>query len=74
MTSSRELATLYIPRYHVHMGVYMVYLNKFKLESLKVVEDYIHVLVSATPQHTIPNMVKVLNRSTSKAIHRKPEC
>ncbi|MEH2412767.1 transposase [Nostoc sp.] len=29
-----------------------------KVESLEVVEDHVHVLVSATPQHTIPNLVK----------------
>lgn len=34
--------------------------DKFKVESLEVVEDHVHVLVSATPQHTIPNIVKML--------------
>jgi len=31
----------------------------FRVESLEVVSDHVHVLVSATPQHTIPNMVKM---------------
>jgi putative transposase len=34
-----------------------VILYKFKVESLEVVEDHVHALVSATPQHTIPNIV-----------------
>ncbi len=37
-----------------------IFFYKFRVESLEIVEDHVHVLVSATPQHTIPNMVKVL--------------
>lgn len=41
---------------------------KFRVESLEVVEDHVHVLVSATPQHTIPNMVKVLKGISARKL------
>ena len=43
-------------------------LYKFKVESLEVVEDHVHVLVSATPQHTIPNIVKMLKGVSARKL------
>ncbi|QSJ20694.1 IS200/IS605 family transposase [Nostoc sp. UHCC 0702] len=44
---------------------------KFKVESLEVVEDHVHVLVSATPQHTIPNIVKMLKGISARKLFLK---
>lgn len=46
-------------------------LYKFKVESLEVVEDHVHVLVSATPQHTIPNIVKMLKGISARKLFLK---
>ncbi|MBD2532419.1 IS200/IS605 family transposase [Nostoc flagelliforme FACHB-838] len=46
-------------------------LYKFKIESLEVVEDHVHVLVSATPQHTIPNIVKMLKGISARKLFLK---
>lgn len=46
-------------------------LYKFKVESLEVVEDHVHVLVSATPQHTIPNIVKMLKGIAARKLFLK---
>ena len=43
----------------------------FKIESLEVVEDHVHVLVSATPQHTIPNIVKMLKGISARKLFLK---
>lgn len=43
----------------------------FRVESLEVVEDHVHVLVSATPQHTIPNMVKMLKGISARKLFLK---
>lgn len=43
-------------------------LYKFRVESLEIVEDHVHILVSATPQHTIPNMVKVLKGISARKL------
>jgi len=41
------------------------------VESLEVVEDHVHVLVSATPQHTIPNIVKMLKGISARKLFLK---
>lgn len=46
-------------------------LYKFRVESLEVVEDHVHVLVSATPQHTIPNLVKMLKVISARKLFLK---
>lgn len=46
-------------------------LYKFKVESLEVVEDHVHILISATPQHTIPNIVKVLKGISARKLFLK---
>ena len=46
-------------------------LYKFKVESLEVVEDHVHILVSASPQHTIPNIVKVLKGISARKLFLK---
>ena len=46
-------------------------LYKFRVESLEVVEDHVHVLVSATPQHTIPNIVKILKGISARKLFLK---
>lgn len=46
-------------------------LYKFKVESLEIVEDHIHILVSATPQHTIPNIVKMLKGISARKLFLK---
>ena len=46
-------------------------LYRFKVESLEVVEDHVHVLVSATPQHTIPNIVKMLKGISARKLFLK---
>jgi putative transposase len=38
---------------------------------LEVVEDHVHVLVSATPQHTIPNIVKMLKGISARKLFLK---
>jgi len=43
----------------------------FRVESLEVVSDHVHVLVSATPQHTIPNMVKMLKGISARKLFLK---
>ncbi len=40
----------------------------FKVETLEIVEDHVHALVSATPQHTIPNIVKVLKGVSARKL------
>jgi putative transposase len=40
----------------------------FGIESLEVMPDHVHVLVSATPQHFIPDMVKALKGATGRRI------
>lgn len=44
---------------------------KFKIETLEIVEDHVHALVSATPQHTIPNIVKVLKGVSARKLFLK---
>ncbi|ACK71074.1 transposase IS200-family protein [Gloeothece citriformis PCC 7424] len=43
----------------------------FRIESLEIVSDHVHVLVSATPQHTIPNIVKVLKGISARKLFLK---
>lgn len=43
----------------------------FKVESLEVVSDHVHVLVSATPQQTIPNIVKYLKGISARKLFLK---
>jgi len=43
----------------------------FRVESLEVVEDHVDVLVSATPQHTIPNIVKMLKGISARKLFLK---
>lgn len=46
----------------------------FGIESLEVVPDHVHVLVSATPQQTIPTIVKMLKGiSARRMFQRHPE-
>lgn len=43
----------------------------FKVESLEVVSDHVHALISASPQHRIPEMVKVLKGISARKIFLK---
>lgn len=43
----------------------------FRIEQIEIVSDHIHVLVSATPQHTIPNIVKVLKGISARKLFLK---
>ena len=43
----------------------------FKVESLEVVSDHVHALISATPRHRIPEMVKVLKGISARKIFLK---
>ncbi|GFE72337.1 IS200/IS605 family transposase [Chroococcus sp. FPU101] len=43
----------------------------FRVESLEVVTDHVHVLVSATPQHTIPSLVKYLKGISARKLFLK---
>jgi len=43
----------------------------FRIETLEIVSDHVHVLVSATPQHTIPNIVKVLKGVSARKLFLK---
>lgn len=43
----------------------------FKVESLEVVSDHVHVLVSATPQQTIPSIVKYLKGISARKLFIK---
>lgn len=43
----------------------------FKIETLEIVEDHVHALVSATPQHTVPNIVKVLKGVSARKLFLK---
>jgi len=45
----------------------------FRVESLEVVSDHVDVLVSATPQHTIPNMVKMLKGISARKLLLVPQ-
>jgi putative transposase len=40
----------------------------FRIETLEIVSDHVHALVSATPQHTIPNIVKVLKGVSARKL------
>jgi putative transposase len=40
----------------------------FEIKALEVMPDHVHVLVSATPQHFIPDMVKALKGATGRRI------
>ncbi len=40
----------------------------FRVETLEIAEDHVHALVSATPQHTIPNMVKILKGVSARKL------
>lgn len=57
-----------IAKYLVEVLTETAILYKFKIESLEVVSDHVHALVSATPQHTIPNMVKVLKGISARKL------
>ncbi|RUR76802.1 IS200/IS605 family transposase [Chlorogloeopsis fritschii PCC 9212] len=43
----------------------------FRIETLEIVSDHVHALVSATPQHTIPNIVKVLKGVSARKLFLK---
>ena len=43
----------------------------FKVETVEIVSDHVHVLVSATPQHTIPNIVKLLKGVSARKLFLK---
>ncbi|NJK50347.1 IS200/IS605 family transposase [Candidatus Gracilibacteria bacterium] len=43
----------------------------FRIETLEIVSDHVHVLVSATPQHTIPNIVKLLKGVSARKLFLK---
>ncbi len=45
--------------------------SNFKVESLEVVSDHVHVLVSANPQQTIPNIVKFLKGISARKMFLK---
>lgn len=57
-----------IAKYLVEVLTETAILYKFKIESLEVVSDHVHALVSATPQHTIPGMVKVLKGISARKL------
>ncbi|MGL5873363.1 MAG: IS200/IS605 family transposase [Xenococcaceae cyanobacterium] len=43
----------------------------FRIEMCEIVSDHVHALVSATPQHTIPNIVKVLKGVSARKLFLK---
>lgn len=43
----------------------------FRIETLEIVSDHVHALVSATPQHNIPNIVKVLKGVSARKLFLK---
>jgi putative transposase len=43
----------------------------FKVETVEIVSDHVHVLVSATPQHTIPKIVKLLKGVSARKLFLK---
>jgi putative transposase len=43
----------------------------FRIETLEIVSDHVHALVSTTPQHTIPNIVKVLKGVSARKLFLK---
>lgn len=46
----------------------------FKIEALEIMPDHVHVLVSATPQQSIPTLVKLLKGiSARRMFQRHPE-
>lgn len=45
--------------------------SSFRIETLEIGSDHVHALVSATPQHTIPNIVKVLKGVSARKLFGK---
>jgi putative transposase len=43
----------------------------FRIETVEIGSDHVHVLVSATPQHTIPNLVKLLKGVSARKLFLK---
>jgi putative transposase len=43
----------------------------FRIETIEVVSDHVHILVSASPQHTIPNIIKVLKGVSARKLFLK---
>lgn len=57
-----------IPDYLKRLLVETAIKYGFRIETLEIVSDHVHALVSATPQHTIPNMVKVLKGVSARKL------
>ena len=45
--------------------------NNFKIEEINSDLDYIHLLISCSPQHYIPNIIKALKGVSARIIMRK---
>lgn len=60
-----------IPGYLRQLLVETAIQYDFRIETLEIVSDHVHALVSATPQHTIPNIVKVLKGVSARKLFLK---
>lgn len=67
----RKVLTEEIAEYLKQLLIETAIKYNFRVESLEVVSDHVHVLVSATPQHTIPNIVKVLKGISARKLFLK---
>lgn len=60
-----------IPNYLKQLLVETAIQYGFRIETLEIVSDHVHALVSATPQHTIPNIIKVLKGVSARKLFLK---
>ncbi|AHM58018.1 transposase IS200-family protein (plasmid) [Peptoclostridium acidaminophilum DSM 3953] len=44
--------------------------NGFTIETMETDEDHIHLLVSCSPQHYIPNIIKALKGNSARALFK----
>jgi putative transposase len=42
--------------------------NELEIVALEVMPDHVHMLLSATPQHSIPNLVKALKGASARRL------
>jgi putative transposase len=60
-----------IPDYLRQLLIETAIQYSFRIETLEIVPDHVHILVSATPQHTIPNIVRLLKGVSARKLFLK---
>lgn len=53
------------------MFLSLAMLHKFKIETMEVMPDHVHLLIDCKPQHYIPNTIKALKGNTARFLFKE---